>query len=31
LINNAGLFIAKPFMDYTLDDFGAITALALRE
>jgi NAD(P)-dependent dehydrogenase (short-subunit alcohol dehydrogenase family) len=29
LINNAGLFIAKPFMDYTLDDFGAITALNL--
>jgi len=29
LINNAGLFIAKPFMDYTIDDFDAITALNL--
>jgi len=29
LINNAGLFIAKPFMEYTRDDFDAITALNL--
>jgi NAD(P)-dependent dehydrogenase (short-subunit alcohol dehydrogenase family) len=29
LINNAGLFIGKPFTDYTLDDFEAITAVNL--
>jgi NAD(P)-dependent dehydrogenase (short-subunit alcohol dehydrogenase family) len=29
LINNAGIFIGKPFMDYTLEDFAAITAVNL--
>jgi NAD(P)-dependent dehydrogenase (short-subunit alcohol dehydrogenase family) len=29
LINNAGIFIGKPFTDYTLDDFAAITAVNL--
>ncbi len=29
LINNAGIFIGKPFTDYTLDDLGAITAVNL--
>ena len=29
LINNAGLFIGKPFTDYTLDDYLAITAVNL--
>lgn len=29
LINDAGLFIAKPFLDYTLADLGAMTALNL--
>jgi NAD(P)-dependent dehydrogenase (short-subunit alcohol dehydrogenase family) len=29
LIDNAGLFIGKPFTDYTLDDFLAITAVNL--
>ena len=27
LINNAGIFISKPFTDYTLDDYLAITAV----
>ena len=29
LINNAGIYIGKPFTDYTLDDFAAITAVNL--
>ena len=29
LINNAGIFIGKPFTDYTLDDYLAITAVNL--
>ena len=29
LINNAGIFIGKPFTEYTLDDFLAITAVNL--
>ena len=29
LINNAGLFIGKPFTDYTLEDYAAITAVNL--
>jgi NAD(P)-dependent dehydrogenase (short-subunit alcohol dehydrogenase family) len=29
LINNAGIFIAKPFTQYTQDDFAAITAVNL--
>ena len=29
LINNAGIFISKPFTDYTRDDYQAITALNL--
>jgi NAD(P)-dependent dehydrogenase (short-subunit alcohol dehydrogenase family) len=29
LINNAGIFIGKPFTDYTPDDFTAITAVNL--
>jgi NAD(P)-dependent dehydrogenase (short-subunit alcohol dehydrogenase family) len=29
LINNAGIFISKPFTDYTPDDDGAITAVNL--
>jgi NAD(P)-dependent dehydrogenase (short-subunit alcohol dehydrogenase family) len=29
LINNAGIFIGKPFTDYTVDDFDAITAVNL--
>jgi NAD(P)-dependent dehydrogenase (short-subunit alcohol dehydrogenase family) len=29
LINNAGIFIGKPFTDYTLDDFAAVTAVNL--
>jgi NAD(P)-dependent dehydrogenase (short-subunit alcohol dehydrogenase family) len=29
LINNAGIFIRKPFTDYTLDDYVAITAVNL--
>jgi NAD(P)-dependent dehydrogenase (short-subunit alcohol dehydrogenase family) len=27
LINNAGIFIGKPFTDYTVEDFAAITAV----
>jgi NAD(P)-dependent dehydrogenase (short-subunit alcohol dehydrogenase family) len=29
LINNAGIFIAKPFTDYTTDEYAAITAVNL--
>ena len=29
LINNAGVFISKPFTDYTLDDYTAVTAVNL--
>ncbi|MFZ0384922.1 MAG: SDR family oxidoreductase [Solirubrobacteraceae bacterium] len=29
LINNAGIFIGKPFSDYTLEDFAAMTAVNL--
>ena len=29
LINNAGVFIGKPFEDYTVDDYGAVTAVNL--
>ncbi|KDN87797.1 SDR family NAD(P)-dependent oxidoreductase [Kitasatospora cheerisanensis] len=29
LINNAGLFIAKPFTDYTAEDYAAITGVNL--
>jgi NAD(P)-dependent dehydrogenase (short-subunit alcohol dehydrogenase family) len=29
LINNAGVYIGKPFTDYTSDDYGAITAVNL--
>ena len=29
LINNAGIFIGKPFTDYTVDDFAAITTVNL--
>jgi NAD(P)-dependent dehydrogenase (short-subunit alcohol dehydrogenase family) len=29
LINNAGIFIAKPFTDYTEEDYGAITGVNL--
>ena len=29
LINNAGIFIAKPFTDYTADEYAAITAVNL--
>jgi NAD(P)-dependent dehydrogenase (short-subunit alcohol dehydrogenase family) len=29
LINNAGIFIGKPFTDYTVDDYTAITAVNL--
>ena len=29
LINNAGIFIGKPFTDYTLEDYAAITAVNL--
>jgi NAD(P)-dependent dehydrogenase (short-subunit alcohol dehydrogenase family) len=29
LINNAGIFISKPFMEYTPDDYAAITAVNL--
>jgi NAD(P)-dependent dehydrogenase (short-subunit alcohol dehydrogenase family) len=27
LVNNAGIFIGKPFLDYTCDDFAAMTAV----
>jgi NAD(P)-dependent dehydrogenase (short-subunit alcohol dehydrogenase family) len=29
LVNNAGIFIAKPFTDYTADDYAAINAVNL--
>ena len=29
LVNNAGVYIGKPFTDYTLEDFAAITAVNL--
>ena len=29
LINNAGVFIGKPFTDYTRDDYAALTAVNL--
>ena len=29
LVNNAGIFIGKPFTDYTADDYGAITHVNL--
>jgi NAD(P)-dependent dehydrogenase (short-subunit alcohol dehydrogenase family) len=29
LVNNAGTFIAKPFTDYALDDYAAVTAVNL--
>ncbi|MEV0460027.1 SDR family NAD(P)-dependent oxidoreductase [Catellatospora methionotrophica] len=29
LVNNAGIFLAKPFTDYTADDFAAVTAINL--
>jgi NAD(P)-dependent dehydrogenase (short-subunit alcohol dehydrogenase family) len=29
LINNAGLFIGKPFIDYTVDEYAAVTAVNL--
>jgi NAD(P)-dependent dehydrogenase (short-subunit alcohol dehydrogenase family) len=29
LINNAGIFIGKPFTEYTLDDYTAVTAVNL--
>lgn len=30
VVNNAGIFIAKPFTDYTADDYDAITGVNLR-
>ena len=30
LVNNAGIFIAKPFTDYTAADFDAVTGINLR-
>jgi NAD(P)-dependent dehydrogenase (short-subunit alcohol dehydrogenase family) len=29
LVNNAGIFIGKPFTDYTLDDYAKVTAVNL--
>jgi NAD(P)-dependent dehydrogenase (short-subunit alcohol dehydrogenase family) len=29
LINNAGIYIGKPFTEYTLDDYAAVTAVNL--
>ena len=29
LVNNAGIFIGKPFTDYTVDDYAAVTAVNL--
>ncbi len=29
LVNNAGIYIGKPFTDYTLDDYASITAVNL--
>jgi NAD(P)-dependent dehydrogenase (short-subunit alcohol dehydrogenase family) len=30
VVNNAGIFVAKPFTDYTDDDYNAVTAVNLR-
>jgi NAD(P)-dependent dehydrogenase (short-subunit alcohol dehydrogenase family) len=30
VVNNAGIFVAKPFTDYTADDFEAVTGVNLR-
>ena len=30
LVNNAGIFIAKPFTDYTDEDYDAVTGVNLR-
>ncbi len=30
LVNNAGIFIAKPFIDYTDEDYAAVTGVNLR-
>ena len=30
MVNNAGIFIAKPFTDYTDEDYDAITGVNLR-
>ncbi|MEV6304589.1 SDR family oxidoreductase [Actinoplanes sp. NPDC051861] len=30
LVNNAGIFIAKPFTDYTAEDFDVVTGINLR-
>ncbi|MEW2491266.1 SDR family oxidoreductase [Streptomyces sp. NPDC048411] len=29
LVNNAGIFVAKPFIDYTADDYAAVTGVNL--
>ncbi|MFE0385277.1 SDR family NAD(P)-dependent oxidoreductase [Streptomyces bungoensis] len=29
LVNNAGIFVAKPFTEYTLDDYGAVVGVNL--
>ncbi|MET7460173.1 SDR family oxidoreductase [Nonomuraea sp. NPDC005501] len=29
LVNNAGIFVAKPFTDYTLDDYAVVTGVNL--
>nr|WP_225812730.1 SDR family oxidoreductase [Streptomyces spinosus] len=29
LVNNAGIFVAKPFTEYTLDDYAAVTGVNL--
>ena len=29
MINNAGVFIAKPFTQYTVDDYANVTAVNL--
>ncbi|TMR93653.1 SDR family NAD(P)-dependent oxidoreductase [Nonomuraea basaltis] len=29
IVNNAGIFVAKPFTDYTLDDYAAVTGVNL--
>ena len=29
LVNNAGIFVAKPFTDYTLEEYAAVTAVNL--
>ncbi|MBW8710516.1 MAG: SDR family NAD(P)-dependent oxidoreductase, partial [Mycobacterium sp.] len=30
VVNNAGIFVAKPFTDYTDDDYDAVTGVNLR-